>query len=48
MKKYTYFAGGVDGHDNALVLYQAHCLMEEVQGFTRSHWMLPSGKYLLG
>jgi hypothetical protein len=47
MKKYTYFAGNFDGHGNALVRYRAHCLMAmvEVQGFTRSHWMLPLSKF---
>jgi hypothetical protein len=37
--------GHFDGHGNALVRNHAHCLMEEVQSFTRSHWTLPSGKY---
>jgi hypothetical protein len=41
MKKYTYFAGSFDGHGDALVHYSAHCPMEEVHGFTRSHWMPP-------
>jgi hypothetical protein len=45
MKKYTYFAGCFDGHDNVPVHYRAHRLMEEVQGFTKSHWMLPLGNY---
>ncbi len=45
MKKYTYFAGCFNGHSNALVRYHAHCLMEEIQGYTRSHWTLPLGKY---
>jgi hypothetical protein len=45
MKEYTNFAGHYDGHCNAPVLYLVHCLMEEVQGFTRSHWMPPLGKY---
>jgi hypothetical protein len=47
MKKYTYFVGCFDGHGNAPVRYQAHCSMEEAQGFTRSNWMQPLGKYLL-
>jgi hypothetical protein len=45
INKYTYKAGHFDGHGNAPVRNRAHCLMEEVQGFTRSHWTLPSGKY---
>ncbi len=45
INKYTYFAGRFDGHGNAPVQYLVHCQMEEVQGFTRSHWTLPSGKY---
>ncbi len=39
-KKYTYFDGHFDGHGNVPVRYHEHCLMEEVQGFTRSHWTL--------
>jgi hypothetical protein len=35
--KYTYKAGCFDGHGNVPVSNRAHCLMEEVQGFTRSH-----------
>jgi hypothetical protein len=35
-----------DGHGNALVRRGAHHLMEHIQGFTRSHWMPPSGKCL--
>jgi hypothetical protein len=45
INKYTYFAGRFDGDGNAPVCNRAHYLMEEVQGSTRSHWMLPSGKY---
>jgi hypothetical protein len=46
-KQYTYFADRFDGHGNALVHYRTHRPMEEVQGFTRSHWTPPLGKYLL-
>jgi hypothetical protein len=35
--KCTLFAGHFDGHRNAAVLYRAHCLMEEVCGFHKSH-----------
>ncbi len=45
MKKYINFAGHSNGHDNAPVRYRMHCPMEEVQGFTRSHWTPPLGKY---
>jgi hypothetical protein len=45
MKKWTIFAGHFDGCDGALVQYHAHCLMEEVQGFARSHWTPLLGKY---
>jgi hypothetical protein len=45
INKYTYFAGHFDGHGNAPVRNRVHYPMEEVQGFTRSHWMPPSGKY---
>jgi hypothetical protein len=34
------------GHDNAAVRCGAHRPMEHIQGFTRSHWMPPSGKCL--
>ncbi len=34
-----------DGHGGAPVQYRAHCPIEEVHGFGRSHWMPPSGKY---
>jgi hypothetical protein len=45
MKTYTYFAGHFDGHGDAPVHYHMHPPLEEIQGFTRSHWMLPLGKY---
>jgi hypothetical protein len=44
MKK-NYFAGHFDGHGNVLVRYRVYCPLEEVQGFTRSHWPLLLGKY---
>ena len=38
----------VDGHGEALKQYMPHRLMQHVQGYTgRSHWMPPSGDYLL-
>ncbi len=44
-KKWTNFAGHFDGRGGALEQYRAHCPMEEVQGFTRSYWTPPLGKY---
>ncbi len=35
--KCTLFAERFDGHRDALVLYRAHRLMEEVRGFHKSH-----------
>jgi hypothetical protein len=35
-----------DGHGDAAVQRGAHRLMEHIQGFTRSHWMQPSGECL--
>jgi hypothetical protein len=43
--KYTYKAGRFGGHGDAPVRNRAHRPMEEVQGFTRSHWTLPLGEY---
>jgi hypothetical protein len=45
MKKCTNFAGHFDGRGGGLVQYSMHCSMEDVQGFGRSHWTPPSGKY---
>jgi hypothetical protein len=45
INKYTYFAGHFDGHGNVPVRNRVHRLMEEVQGFTMSHWTPPLGKY---
>ncbi len=45
INKYTYKAGRFDGHGDAPVRNRAHCLMEEVQSFTRSHWTPPLSKY---
>ncbi len=39
-------AGDFDCHVDALVRRWAHLPMEHVQGFTGSHWMPPSGKWL--
>jgi hypothetical protein len=45
INKYTYKAGLFDGHGNAPVCNCAHRPTEEVQSFTRSHWMPPLSKY---
>jgi hypothetical protein len=45
LNKYTCKDGHFDGHGDAPVCNRAHCLMEEVQSFTRSHWTPPLGKY---
>jgi hypothetical protein len=44
-KKCTNFAGHFDGWGGAPVQYCVHPPMEEVQGFGRSHWTPPLGKY---
>jgi hypothetical protein len=43
-KKYTYFTGNFNHHADAAVQCGVHCLMEHILGFTRSHWMPPSGE----
>jgi hypothetical protein len=45
INKFTYKAGHFDGHGNAPVHNRTHPPMEEVRGFTRSHWTPPLGKY---
>ena len=45
-KKYREITGQFDDHADAVVQRRAHHPMEHIQGFTRSHWMLPSGKCL--
>jgi hypothetical protein len=39
--------GHFDGHGNAPEGYRRHRLMRHVQGYSGSHWMPPSGNYLL-
>jgi hypothetical protein len=46
-KQYTTVATHFDGRDDAPVQCRVHHPMEGVQGFTRSHWMPPLGKYSL-
>ena len=45
-KKCRQIAGEFDGYGDAAVWRGAHRPMEHIQGFTRSHWMPPSGKCL--
>ncbi len=45
--KCTSSAGRFDGHSSALEQYRWHCPMRHVQGYSGSHWMPPSGDYLL-
>jgi hypothetical protein len=45
--KCTSSAGHFDGHSNAPEGYRWHRPMRHVQGYSGSHWMLPSGNYLL-
>jgi hypothetical protein len=40
-------AGHFDGHGEALKRYMQHRPMQHVQGYTKSHWTLPSGNYSL-
>jgi len=43
-KKYTYFASNFNHHGDEAVLLGLHHPMEHIPGFTRSHWMPPSGE----
>ena len=45
-KKCRQIAGDFDYHGDAAVWRGVHHLIEHVQGFTGSHWMLPLGKCL--
>jgi hypothetical protein len=45
-EKCRQIAGNFDCHADLVVQRCAHRLMEHIQGFTQSHWMLPSGKCL--
>ncbi len=47
MNKCTSSAGRFDGHSGAPEQYRQHCLMGHVQGYSGSHWTLPSGNYSL-
>jgi hypothetical protein len=45
-EKCTSFAGHFDGYDDVPVRCQAHCPMQHVMGYLRSHWTPPLDKYL--
>jgi hypothetical protein len=45
-EKFRQIAGNFNHHADAAVQCGEHCPMEHIQSFTRSHWMLPSGKCL--
>jgi hypothetical protein len=45
-KKCRQIAGYFNHHADVAVQCRTHCPMEHIQGFTRSHWMLPSGECL--
>jgi hypothetical protein len=44
----TSSAGHFYGHSGAPEQYRWHRPMWHVQGYSRSHWTLPLGNYLLG
>jgi hypothetical protein len=43
----TSSASCFDGHGGAPEQYRQHPLMRHVQGYSKSHWMLASGDFLL-
>jgi hypothetical protein len=43
-KNYTSNSGNFDGHADTAVQCRAHCPMERIRGFMRSHYMPPSGE----
>ncbi len=45
-KNCRWIAGNFDHHADAAVQCGVHLPMKHIQGFTRSHWMLPLGKCL--
>ncbi len=47
INKCTSTAGHFDGHGSAPEQYRQHRPMRHVQGYSRSHWMPPSGNYSL-
>jgi hypothetical protein len=47
MNKCTSIAEHFNGHAEALKQFMQHRPMEDVQGHIKSHWMPPSGNFLL-
>jgi hypothetical protein len=47
-KKCRQINDNFNGHGNAVVWRGAHRPIKHIQGFTRSHWMPPSGECLRG
>jgi hypothetical protein len=45
-EKCRQISGNFDHHADAAVQCGVHCPMEHIQGFTKSHWMLPLGECL--
>jgi hypothetical protein len=45
-KKCRRIDGNFDCHGDAAVHLGVHLLIEHIKGFTRSHWMPPSGECL--
>jgi hypothetical protein len=45
-KKCRESAGEFDHHADVAERCGVHCLMKHIPGFTKSHWMPPSGKCL--
>ena len=45
MNKCASIVGHFDGHADQAVPCRGHRPTKHVQGYLRSHWMLPSGKY---
>jgi hypothetical protein len=45
-KKCKQISWNFDHHADTAVQCRAHCLMEHIQDFTKSHWKLPSSQCL--
>jgi len=45
VEKYMYFSSPFDDHTGTAMQYGAHRPMDEVHGYTGSHWKPPSGEY---
>jgi hypothetical protein len=45
--KCTLSAVSFNGRGGPPVQYEVHCLMQHVQGYSKSHWTPPSGAYSL-